>query len=107
MEKTNCLNSMTLAQVEELMKKRKFSCIGKRNGIYAYLDRTKHPQIIVEVIPERSEFRVIYANDHSINTIETGWVSPIQDKEYFKRVLKGVATWAKLIESYYEVQEGE
>lgn len=96
---------MSPQEVDELMKKRKFA-LGAKTGsgirMYTYTDILKTPRVLVEVIPERDEFRISYGNTHSINKIETPWCSPIQNKEHFKRVLYEVKKWARKIEELYE-----
>lgn len=92
-------------EVDRLMEKRGFT-LGARTGsgmrMYSYTDVEKDPKMLVQVIPDRDEFRIVYMNPHSINRIETPWCSPIQSKEQFKRILVGVKKWARKIEELYE-----
>lgn len=96
---------MSPQEVDELMKKRKFT-LGVKTGsgvrMYTYTDIMKTPRVLVEVIPERNAFRISYSNTHSINKIETPWCSPIQNKEHFKRVLNELRKWVRKIEELYE-----
>lgn len=65
---------MSPKEVDTLMEKRKFT-LGARteSGIrmYTYSDIIETPRVLVEVIPEKSEFRVCYGNTHSICRVET------------------------------------
>lgn len=96
---------MSPKEVDELMRKRKFT-LGAKTGsgirMYTYTDIMKTPRVLVEVIPERDEFRITYCNTYSINKIETPWCSPIEGKEHFRSVLNGVKKWARKIEELYE-----
>ena len=96
---------MSPQEIDELMRKRKFT-LGAKTGsgirMYTYTDIMKAPRVLVEVIPERNEFRITYGNAHSINKIETPWCSPITDREHFKNTLNGVKCWARKIEELYE-----
>lgn len=96
---------MSTQEVDELMRKRKFTLVAKTGSgirMYTYTDIMKTPRVLVEVIPERNEFRITYGNTHSINKIETPWCSPITDREHFKKTLNGVKCWARKIEELYE-----
>ena len=96
---------MSPHEVDELMRKRKFT-LGAKTGsdirMYTYTDIMKTPRVLVEVIPERDEFRITYGNTYSINKIKTPWCSPIGSKEHFRKVLNGVKKWARKIEELYE-----
>ena len=100
---------MTPKEVDELMEKRNFS-LGAKTGtgirMYTYSDITRIPRVLVEVIPDRDEFRISYMHHKSINRIESPWCSPLRDKAHFKRILAGVKKWARKIEELYE-DEGE
>lgn len=96
---------MLSQEVDELMRKRKFTLVAKTGSgirMYTYTDIMKTPRVLVEVIPERNEFRMTYGNTHSINKVETPWCSPIVDREHFKKVLNEVKCWARKIEELYE-----
>lgn len=96
---------MSPQEVDELMEKRKFT-LGAKTGsgirMYTYTNRMKTPRVLVEVIPERDEFRIIYWNSHSINKVITPWCSSIGNKEHFRKVFNGVKKWALKIEELYE-----
>lgn len=96
---------MSPKEVDTLMEKRKFT-LGARTGsgirMYTYSDIMKTPRVWVEVIPERSEFRICYGNTHSICKIETPWCSPINNKDHFRKILNEVRKWAKQIEELYK-----
>ena len=96
---------MLPTEVDDLMSKRKFT-LGAKTGsgirIYSYSDIMKTPRVLVEVIPERDEFRILYGNSYSTNKIVTPWCSPIGNRDHFKKVLNGVKRWAQKIEELYE-----
>ena len=97
---------MTIEEkIDKLMNKRGFSLMAKSGtGIrmYSYSDIKKTPRVMVEVIPERREFKVTYGDTSSINTIQTPWCSPINDKEHFWKILNGVLEWARKLRGISE-----
>lgn len=96
---------MSPQEVDELMKKRGFTLGATFNSgirMYSYTDIERTPIFIVSVIPERNEFKFTYKHLKSINSIETPWCSPINDKLQFKRILKGFKQWVNSIEELYE-----
>lgn len=72
---------MSQKEVDELMRKRKFT-LG-------------------------DEFRITYGNTHSTNKIETPWCSPIVDREHFRKILNGVKKLARKIEELYGEDQNE
>lgn len=97
---------MLSQEIDELMEKRKFRLLSKDGvGIrrYTFSDATKTPKIVVLILPEREEFRLIYENEHSsVLTIATPWCRSIYDREYFKNMLNQIRKWARKIEELYE-----
>lgn len=99
---------MSPKESDEIMRKRKFTLMMKTgSGIRGYCsqDLEKRPQIGVEVLPERNEFRFIYISKYSINRIETPWCSPLNNTSHFKQIYREVKKWAKRIESMYEEEK--
>lgn len=96
---------MSPQEADELMRRRGFT-LGARTGsgirMYSYTRIERTPALLVQIIPERDEFKVTYGNTHSINKIESPWCSPITDREHFKNTLNGVKKWARKIEELYE-----
>ena len=96
---------MSPQEADELMSKRGFT-LGAHRGdgirMYSYTDIERQPRFIVSLIPERNEFKFIYRHIKSINSIETPWCSPINDKSHFKKILRGFKQWVKVIEELYE-----
>lgn len=96
---------MSGQEADELMTKRKFMLMATfGSGIreYTYSDIEKRPTIHVEIIPEREEFRISYMGQYSMNIIQTPWCSPVTNKEHFKKILKKLLEWAKIIYQHEE-----
>lgn len=96
---------MSPQEADKLMENRGFS-LGATTGfgirLYSYSDIEKTPRVIVQVIPERDEFKIIYKNNYSANSLETPWCSPLRNKQHFRKMLIGVKRWARKIEELYE-----
>ena len=96
---------MSPQEADELMRKRGFTLGATFNSgirMYSYTRIEKTPALLVQVIPERDEFKVVYGNSHSVNKIDSPWCSPLSSKAQFKRILVGVKRWARKIEELYE-----